>query len=81
MLARLTRLPRWLVGLIPGALLLGGLLAPVPWGSIVLGIVTLFLAWLLALSWPRLESRSKALRTGVVLLLCALTAAHAAGMI
>ena len=80
-LARLTSLPRWLVGLVPGVLLLGGLLAPPPWGTIMLGLVALFLAWLLVLSWPRLEGRSKVIRTFVVLLLVAATAAQGAGMI
>jgi hypothetical protein len=71
--------PRWLVGAIPGVLLLGGLLAPAPWGPILLGLVTLFIAWLLALSWPRLETTPRLLRTGVVLLLAAAVAARAAG--
>lgn len=71
--------PRWLVGAIPGVLLLAGLLAPAPWGPILLALVTLFIAWLLALSWPRLEAKSRFLRTGVVLLLAAVVAARAAG--
>ena len=49
--------------------------------TIVLGLVVLFLAWLLVLSWPRLNGRSRALRTVVVLLLAAATLAHGAGAI
>lgn len=81
LITALSRLPRWLIGIIPGLLLLGGLLAPAPWGVVLLGIVTLFLGWLLALSWPRLDGRSRTLRVGVVLVVAALTAAHAAGVI
>lgn len=80
-LARLTSLPRWLVGLVPAAVLLGGLLAPLPWGPVLLGLVTLFLFWLLVLSWPRIDGRSRAVRTLVVLLLAAATAARGAGVI
>ena len=80
-LTRLTSLPRWLVGIVPGVLLLGGLLAPPPWGTIMLGLVALFLAWLLVMSWPRLDGRSRATRTFVVLLLAAVTVAHGAGVI
>lgn len=74
----LTKAPRWLVGALPGVLLLGGLLAPTPWGPLLLGLVTLFLGWLLALSWPRLGGKSKALRTFVVLLLVVATVGQAA---
>lgn len=71
--------PRWLVGAVPGVLLLAGLLVPVPWGPVLLGIVTLFILWLLALSWPRLETSARLMRTGVVLLLAAAVVARAAG--
>ena len=80
-LTRLTSLPRWLVGLVPGAVLLGGLLVPPPWGPLMLGFVTLFLFWLLVLSWPRLDGRSRAIRTIVVLLLLAATVARGGGVI
>jgi hypothetical protein len=81
LLTALSRLPRWLIGLLPGVLLLGGLLAPAPWGAALLGLVTVFLGWLLALSWPRLDGRSRTLRTAVVLLVAALAVAHIAGVI
>lgn len=77
----LTRLPRWLVGLVPGVLLLGGLLAPSPWGPMLLGLVTLFVGWLLALSWPKLAGRSRALRTVLVLGLVAFTVGRATGVL
>lgn len=81
MLTLLTSLPRWLVGIVPGAVLLGGLLVPPPWGPLMLGLVTLFLFWLLVLSWPRIDGRSRAIRTVVVLLLAAATVARSAGVI
>jgi hypothetical protein len=79
-LTRLSRAPRWLVGLAPAALLLGGLLAPAPWGTALLALVVLFLAWLLLLSWPKLEPRAKAVRVGVTVLLLAVVVAQAAGL-
>ncbi|MGH8774864.1 MAG: DUF6703 family protein, partial [Jiangellaceae bacterium] len=80
-LTRLTAMPRWLVGLLPAAILLGGLLAPAPWGPLLLGLVVLFLAWLLVLAWPRLEPRARAIRAVVVLLLVAAVVARAAGVL
>jgi hypothetical protein len=61
--------------------LLGGLLAPVPWGPALLALVVLFLAWLLTLAWPKLEPRARALRVAVIVLLLAAVVAHAAGLI
>ena len=79
-LTRLTTAPRWLVGLVPAAVLLGGLLAPVPWGPALLALVVLFLAWLLTLAWPKLEPRARAVRTGVIVLLLAVVVAQTAGL-
>lgn len=79
-LARLTRVPRWLLGLAAAAALLGGLLAPLPWGPLLLGLVALFLIWLLVLAWPALDGRSRASRLAVVGLLVAVTFARAAGL-
>jgi len=79
LLIRLTQAPRWLVGAIPAVVLLGGLMAPVPWGPILLGLVTLFLGWLLVLAWPALDVGGKALRTAVVLLTLAGTMGRASG--
>lgn len=77
----LHKAPRWLVSAVPAVLLLAGLLAPAPWGPALLGLVTLFLVWLLALSWPRLENSARLGRTIVVLVLAAVVAARAAGWI
>jgi hypothetical protein len=80
-LTRLSTAPRWLVGLVPAAVLLGGLLAPVPWGPALLVLVVLFLGWLLTLAWPKLEARARAVRLGVIVLLLAVVVAQAAGLI
>ena len=79
LLVRLTRAPRWLVGLVPAAVLLGGLLAPLPWGPLLLGVVALFLGWLLVLAWPALDARGRAVRTAVVGLTIGAAAARAVG--
>jgi Family of unknown function (DUF6703) len=79
LLVRLTRAPRWLVGLVPAVVLLGGLIAPVPWGPLLLGLVTLFLGWLLVLAWPALDTGGKALRTAVVVLTLTGTVGRAVG--
>ena len=81
LITALHRAPRWLVGAIPAVLLLAGLLTPAPWGPVLLGIVTLFVIWLLALSWPRLEPKARLARTGIVLLLAAAVAARSAGLL
>ncbi|HEX6195615.1 MAG TPA: DUF6703 family protein [Jiangellaceae bacterium] len=75
------RAPRWLVGAVPALLLLAGLLAPVPWGPLLLGLVTLFLGWLLALSWPRLGTSARFGRTIIVLVLAAAVVARAGGVL
>lgn len=80
-LSRLSRAPRWLVGLVPAAVLLGGLLAPAPWGPALLALVVLFLAWLLTLAWPKLEPRARIVRAGVVVLLLAVVVAQAADLV
>jgi hypothetical protein len=59
--------------------MLGGLIAPVPWGPLLLGLVTLFLGWLLVLAWPALDTGGKALRTAVVVLTFAGTVGRAVG--
>jgi hypothetical protein len=79
LLIRLARAPRWLVGLIPAVVLLGGLLAPMPWGPLLLALVTLFLAWLLILAWPALDASGRAVRAVVVALTLAATIGRAFG--
>jgi len=61
--------------------LLGGLLAPPPWGPALLGLVVLFLAWLLTLAWPRLDSTARFVRFLIVVALAAVVVARASGWI
>jgi hypothetical protein len=79
LLTRLTRAPRWLVGVVSAAVLLGGLLAPLPWGPMLLGMVALFLGWLLLLAWPALDAGGRAIRAAVVVLALAATIGRAVG--
>ena len=51
--------------------LVGGFIGP--WGAIPLGLVVLFLLWMLALSWPRLTGPERLMRLAVVALVLALT--------
>ncbi|MFI0431790.1 MAG: DUF6703 family protein [Candidatus Nanopelagicales bacterium] len=67
----LHRLPRWLIPVIMGALLLLGLAVPGNWAGIFIVLVGLFLAWLLALSWPVITPGSRALRLGVTIVVLA----------
>jgi hypothetical protein len=79
-LTTLTRIPRLLLGIAAAAALLGGLLAPLPWGPLLLGVVALFLIWLLVLAWPALDGRGRASRLAAVALLVVVTFARAAGL-
>lgn len=51
--------------------LLGAFLGP--WGAIPLGLVVLFLLWMLALSWPRLAGSERLMRIAVIVLVLGLT--------
>jgi hypothetical protein len=79
LLTRLARAPRWLVGLVPAVVLLAGLIAPVPWGPLLLGLVAVFLGWLLVLAWPALDAGGKAIRAGALVLTLAATIGRAVG--
>lgn len=78
-LLRLTRAPKWLLGAVTGAVLLGGLLAPSPWSPLLLSLVILFLTWLLVLAWPKLQPPAKILRGAVIGALAALVIARLFG--
>lgn len=81
LLVKLTAAPKWLLGAVTAAVLLGGFLAPNPWGPVLLSVVTLFLAWLLVLAWPRLQSGPRLARTAIVGALLALVVARAANWV
>jgi Family of unknown function (DUF6703) len=50
-----------------------------PWGPLLLALVTLFLAWLLILAWPALDASGRAVRAVVVALTLAATIGRAFG--
>jgi hypothetical protein len=61
----LQRVPRWVMVILPAALLFLGLIQTggLAWlGGILLLLVAVFLAWLLVLSWPVLTIGSRTLR-------------------
>ncbi len=72
--AYLRALPRWLPPVVLGALLVGGLAVRGWGGAVMLLIVTVFLAWLAALSWPALQPPTRALRVLAVAAMLALCA-------
>jgi hypothetical protein len=80
-LLRLTRAPKWVLGVVTGGVLLGGLLAPTPWSPLLLALVVLFLTWLLVLAWPKLEPTARILRAAVIGALVALVIARLTGVL
>lgn len=82
LLTRLVSAPRWLIVVGMSALLVLGLIqtGSLAWlGAILLGILALFLGWLLALSWPVLAPGSRMLRLVVVLVLAGIAVLKAMG--
>lgn len=78
----LTRFPRWLLLVLTGFLLFFGLIqtGDLIWlGVVLLSIVTLFFAWLLALSWPAVPPSGRVLRALVVIALAGITVLKAVG--
>lgn len=65
----LNRLPKFIVVVVPGVLLFLGLIqtGPLAWlGGVLLLIVAAMLAWLTALSWPVIVTRSKIIRVVII---------------
>lgn len=70
LLVMLHQMPRWILPVALAALLFFGLILgeSLAWlGGIFLAIIGIFLAWLLALSWPMLSAGSRLLRSVVVI--------------
>jgi uncharacterized YccA/Bax inhibitor family protein len=59
-------LPRWLVPVLLAVLLVAGLAISGPLGAALLGVLGLFLAWLVFLSWPALPVATRIIRLVVV---------------
>jgi hypothetical protein len=73
-LLRIHGLPKFLVPGLIAVLMLLGLFLPVPYSGISLTVVSAFIGWLMYVSWPLLDSKSKLLRFLVFLILIAATA-------
>jgi hypothetical protein len=75
----LHQLPVWLPPMLAAALLVTGLAVPGIGGAVALCAVAAGLAWLAALSWPRLSPAGRALRVCVVIAVLAVAAARLLG--
>lgn len=73
-LLRIHGLPKVLVPGLIAVLMLLGLFLPAPYSGISLTVVSVFIGWLMYVSWPLLDSKSKFLRFLVFLILIAATA-------
>jgi hypothetical protein len=68
MVARLNGLPRAVPFLLLLALLVAGVMIAGPVGFILMALGAVFVAWILYLSWPRLTSSERIMRSAVLLL-------------
>ncbi len=81
MLAFLNRMPKWIIGVAVLALGLLGVLLPYSWAGIFLIALAGFASWLLALSWPVVNSGSRALRIAVIAVVFIFGVARIAGWV
>lgn len=72
-LLRIHGLPKFLVPGLIAILMLLGLFLSAPYSGISLTIVSAFIGWLMYLSWPLLDSKSRLIRLLVFLILIAAT--------
>lgn len=82
LLVMIHSMPRWVLPVTLAAALFFGLLLDGSWawlGAILLGIIAVFLAWLLALSWPLLSASSRVIRVVVVFAVAGLAILKALG--
>lgn len=61
-------MPRFLIPVLMGLLLLGGLAISAPWAGLFLVALGGFLSWLIALSWPALSPGAKVIRVVTALI-------------
>ena len=72
LMTRLSSLPRLVPFLILLALLVAGVVISGPGGFVLMGLAAVFVAWILYLSWPRLTSSERIMRSAVLLLAVAM---------
>ena len=68
LVTKLTGLPRAVPFLLLLALLIAGVLIRGPVGFVLMGLGAVFVGWILYLSWPRLTSSERIMRSAVLLL-------------
>ena len=71
-MTRLSSLPRLVPFLILLALLVGGVFIGGTVGFVLMGVAAIFVGWVLYLSWPRLTSSERIMRSAVLLLAVAM---------
>ena len=76
-LTYISSLPRFVPFLLILGLVVAGLFIP-GWGWLLIALVTLFLAWIGALAWPRLSMPERLMRVAVVVMMAAITITQAA---
>lgn len=77
LLTRLSRLPRLVPFLVLLGLMVGGVVIGGPGGATLTAAAAVFVAWLLYLSWPRLTSSERLMRSAVLLLAVAIAVTQA----
>lgn len=65
---RVNALPRPVVLVALGVVLLVGVAAPAPWSGLAFLLVSIFVGWLLYLTWPRLTMPERLMRLAVLVL-------------
>jgi energy-coupling factor transporter transmembrane protein EcfT len=68
LITRLSSLPRAVPFLLLLALLIAGVVIRGPVGFVLMGLGAVFVGWILYLSWPRLTSSERIMRSAVLLL-------------
>ena len=76
-LTYISSLPRFVPFLLILGLVVAGLFIP-GWGWLLIALVTLFLAWIGALAWPRRRMPERLMRVAVVVMMAAITITQAA---
>ncbi|MEO5877848.1 MAG: DUF6703 family protein [Streptosporangiaceae bacterium] len=72
----LHQLPRWVLPVIVGTLMLVGLLVTGWAGASAMIALAIFIGWFGYLSWPRLDLAGRMLRIGALVLLVVLAGGH-----
>ena len=72
LITRISSLPKAVPFLLILALLVAGVLIGGPVGFVLMGLATVFVGWILYLSWPRLSGSERIMRSAVLLLAVAM---------